>query len=94
MGHMDQRKENFRNLLLRPLVLAPNLLLLLGGEVVRDVERFPDLLGRLALDHVGHGLAADVQQGLDIEIVGRLNMPKKRRKKKLVSKFEKSNIYA
>ena len=45
---------------LGPLVLAADLLLLLGGEVVGDIERLPDLLGGLALDHVGDCLAAHV----------------------------------
>jgi hypothetical protein len=58
--------------ILGPLVLAANLLLLLGGEVVGDVERLADLLGGLALDHVGDGLAAHVEKGFDIEIVGSL----------------------
>lgn len=58
--------------ILGPLVLPTNLLLLLGGEVVGDVECLADLLGGLALDHVGDSLAADVEQGLDVEIVGGL----------------------
>lgn len=62
------------SLLFGPLVLATNLILLLGRKVILDIERFPDLLGRLALDHVGHGLASDIQQGLDIEIIGRLHI--------------------
>lgn len=57
---------------LGPLVLSPDLFLLLGCEVVGDVEGLADLLGRLALDHVGHGLAADVKQGLDVHVVCRL----------------------
>ena len=57
---------------LGPLVLAADLLLLLGGEVILDVERLADLVGGLALDHVGDGLAADVEQGLDVEVVGGL----------------------
>lgn len=57
-------------LLLAPLVLLPDLLLLAGGEVVLDVEGLADLLGGLALDHVGHRLAGDVQQALDVEVVG------------------------
>ena len=56
----------------RPLVLAPNLLLFLGGEVVLDVEGLADLLGGLALDHVRHGHAGEVEQGLDVEVVGSL----------------------
>lgn len=55
-----------------PLVLAADLLLLLGGEVVLDVERLADLVGRLALDHVRDGLAADIQESLNVEVVGRL----------------------
>ena len=57
-------------LLLAPLVLLPHLLLLAWGEVVLDVERLPDLLWRLPLDHVGHCLAGDVQQALDVQVVG------------------------
>lgn len=57
---------------LGPLVLPTNLLLLLGSEVVGDVESLSDLLRGLALDHVGHGLASDIQEGLDVEIVGSL----------------------
>ena len=58
-------------LLLAPLVLLPDLLLLARGEVVLDVERLPDLLWRLPFDHVGHRLAGDVQEALDVQVVGR-----------------------
>ena len=58
-----------QNLLLSPLVLTTDLVLLFRSEVVLDVESLADLLGRLALDHVGHGLAANIQETLDIEIV-------------------------
>ena len=34
--------------------------LLLRGEVVDDVEEFPDLFRGLALDHVGDGFAPDI----------------------------------
>ena len=44
--------------------------LLLGGEVVHDVEELADLLRCLALDHVGDGLAANIKEGLDVEVVG------------------------
>lgn len=60
------------NLLLSPFVLAADLVLLLGSEVVLDVERLANLLRGLALDHIGDGLAPDVKQRLDIEIVGSL----------------------
>lgn len=56
----------------RPLVLTANLLLLLTRKVVRDVKGLTDLLWRLALDHVRHSLAPDVEEGLDIEVVGGL----------------------
>ncbi len=57
---------------LGPLVFATNLLLLLRGEVVGNVEGLADLLGRLALDHVCNSFAANIKKGLDIEIVGSL----------------------
>lgn len=59
-------------LLLSPLVLTTDLILLLGREVVLDVEGFTDLLWGLALDHVGDGLAADIEESFDVEIVGSL----------------------
>lgn len=55
---------------LGPFVLAADLLLFFGSEVIRDVERLSDLLGRLALDHVGDRLATDVEKGLDVKEVG------------------------
>lgn len=58
--------------ILGPLVLAADLLFLLGGEIVRNVERLTDLLGGLALDHVCDGLAAHIKKGFDVEIVGGL----------------------
>mmetsp|Transcript_1240 Transcript_1240/g.5085 ORF Transcript_1240/g.5085 Transcript_1240/m.5085 type:complete len:212 (-) Transcript_1240:64-699(-) len=57
-------------LLKRPLVLPPHLLLLLRGKVVPDVERLANLLRSLALDHVRHGHARQVQEGLDVQVVG------------------------
>ena len=67
--------ERFENLtILSPLVLTSNLLFLLRGEVVGDVEGLSDFLGRLALDHVGDGLATNVEQGLDIQVVGCLKV--------------------
>lgn len=66
------KSTRWPSLLFSPLVLTTNLVLFLGSEVVLDVESLANLLGRLALDHVGDGLAADVQQRLDIEIVGSL----------------------
>lgn len=63
------RSGDQRLAVLSPLVLTADLVLLLGGEVVLDVERLADLLGRLALDHVGNSLAAHVEKRLDIHVV-------------------------
>ena len=55
-----------------PLVLLLNLLHLLRGEVIFDVEQLPDLLTRvLGLDQVGHSHAAHVQQAPDLQEVCR-----------------------
>jgi hypothetical protein len=61
-----------QDLLLGPFVLTTDLLLLLGGEIVLDVERLADLLRRLALDHVGNRLASNIKKGFDVEVVGSL----------------------
>ena len=60
---------NRRLSVLRPFVLPADLLLFFGGKIVGDIEGLSNLLWGLALDHVGNGLAANVQQGLDVEIV-------------------------
>lgn len=60
------------NLLLGPLILASDLLLLLWSEVVLNVEGLADLLGRLALDHVGNSLAANIEKRLNVQIIGSL----------------------
>lgn len=65
-------RQGFMNLLLGPLILTANLVLLLGSEIVLDVEGFTDLFGRLALDHIGDSLAADIKKSFDIEVVGSL----------------------
>ena len=57
---------------LGPLVLTADLFLLLGGEVIGDVEGLANLLGGLALDHVGDSLAANIKESLDVEVVGGL----------------------
>lgn len=58
--------------ILSPLILTTDLILLLGSEIILDVECLSDFFGRLALDHVGDGLAPDVKKGLDVKIVGGL----------------------
>ena len=68
---MSEERTRPHLAILSPLVLTADLILLLGREVVLDIERLANLLRRLALDHVGDGLAADVQQGLDVHVVGR-----------------------
>mmetsp|Transcript_10586 Transcript_10586/g.29152 ORF Transcript_10586/g.29152 Transcript_10586/m.29152 type:complete len:299 (-) Transcript_10586:661-1557(-) len=61
----------------RPLVLPPHLGLLFGCEVVLDVERCPDLLGTLALDHVRNRQAHEVEEVLDVQVVCRENQLEK-----------------
>ena len=58
--------------ILSPLVLPSNLFLFFGSEVVCDIKGLSDLLGRLALDHVRDGLASNIKQGFDVEVVRRL----------------------
>ena len=60
-------------LLFSPLVLAANLVLLFRSEIVLNVECLADFIGRLALDHIGNRFTANIEKGLDIEIVGRLS---------------------
>jgi len=66
-NNVDERSPSGVYLaVLSPLILTADLVLLLRGEVILDVERLSDLVGALALDHVGDGLAADIKQRLDI----------------------------
>ena len=60
----------FSLLLLAPLILLPHLLFLCTGEVILDVEGLPNLLGSLALDHVGNSFAGHIQQTLDVQVIG------------------------
>ena len=64
--------------LLAPRILALHLLLLLRREVVLDVEPNANLLGRLALDLVRNGLAGQVKQGLDVQVVRRQDQVEER----------------
>jgi hypothetical protein len=59
---------------LSPFILTTDLLLFLRGKVIRNVEGLADLLGRLALDHVGNCLAADIEKRLDIQEIGCLGL--------------------
>ena len=66
---MCRQNERHRLGLFTPLVLLPDLCLLLGGEVVGDVEGLADVLGGLALDHASDGGAGEVEKGLDVHVV-------------------------
>jgi len=66
---MEMEVPDQRLAVLGPLVLAADLVLLLRGEVILDVECLTDLLRRLALDHVRDSLAADVEERLDVHVV-------------------------
>lgn len=65
----EENERTRKSLLLSPLIFAANLVFLLGSEIILDIKGLANLLGRLALDHVGNGLAADIQQGLDVQVV-------------------------
>ena len=40
-------------------------------EVILDIEVRTNFLGRLPLDHVSHGLAGQVKQRFDVQVVRR-----------------------
>ena len=52
-----------------PFVFFPDLFLFAGGEVVLDVEGLANVFRGLALDHVRHGLASDVKQPLEKDLM-------------------------
>mmetsp|Transcript_32447 Transcript_32447/g.75782 ORF Transcript_32447/g.75782 Transcript_32447/m.75782 type:complete len:237 (+) Transcript_32447:249-959(+) len=56
--------------LLAPGVLSLHFLLFLRCEVVLNVEPQPNFLWRFALDLVRHSLAREVEERLDVEVVG------------------------
>lgn len=64
------------SLLFGPFVLATNLVLLLRREVILDVERFANFLGRFALDHIGDRFASNVEESLYVKIIGSLDADK------------------
>lgn len=59
-------------LVFAPLVFLAHLLFLAGSEVVFDVESLADLLGGLALDHVGDSLACHIEKAFDVQVVSSL----------------------
>lgn len=63
--------------ILSPLILPADLLLLLGGEVVRDVESLANFFWGFALNHIGNRLAANIKERLNIQIVRSLRKDKK-----------------
>jgi hypothetical protein len=68
LANPPQNDGSFGDLaILSPLVLTTDLLFLLGGEVVGDIESLAD-----PLDHVGNRLATNVKEGLDVEVIGGL----------------------
>ena len=54
-----------------PLVFLANLVLFLWREIVLDVERLANFRRRLPFDHIRDGLAAQIKQLLDIQVVRR-----------------------
>ena len=69
---MPSAKMETSFLLLGPLVLTTDLIFFFRGEVILNVESLPNLLRRLAFDHIGHSLAPNVKKRLDVEVVGGL----------------------
>ena len=65
--------DNRVNLLLSPLVFTTDLILLLRSKVILNVECLTDLFWGLALDHIRNRLASDIQQSLNIKVVGSLS---------------------
>lgn len=59
--------------LLTPLIFLPHLRLLLGTKIIRNVERLTNFLRSLPLDHARDGRTRQIQQRLDIHVVGRQN---------------------
>jgi hypothetical protein len=70
--HAQRSKNNgYVNLEIHaPFIFFANLLFLLGGEIVFNVELLPNLLRRFALDHVGDSFATQIEQRLNIQVVG------------------------
>lgn len=74
MANSGQLKASICDLtVLSPLVLSTNLIFLLGGEVVCDIECLSNFLGTFALDHIRHGLATHVKKRFDVQVVGCLH---------------------
>lgn len=63
--------QSFHLRVLTPLVLLADLRFLLRRKVVGNVESGSNLFGRLALDHTGDRGTGQVEERLDIHVVGR-----------------------
>lgn len=69
---MWRKKKKKENILLSPFVLRADLSFFLWREVILDIEGLADIFWRLALDHICDGLATNIEEGLDIKVVGSL----------------------
>lgn len=77
--HAAHHQGTTSSAVLGPRIVPLDLLLLLWGEVVDNTKLSTDLLWRLALDEFRHRLGGQVQQGLDVEVVGSLQDPTDKR---------------
>lgn len=59
--------------LLAPSILVSHLRFLFRGEIIGNVKGRPDIIRGLALDHTRNRRTGQVQERLDIHIVGRQN---------------------
>lgn len=59
--------------LLTPFVLLADLFLFGSRKIVLDVERLPDLLGRLSLDHIRNRFAGNIKKTFGVEVIGGQN---------------------
>jgi len=73
------RKRFNEYLFKRPLVFLANFFLFLRRKIVLDVERLANFRRRLPFDHIRDGLAAQIEQILDVQVVRRQDELKQRR---------------
>jgi hypothetical protein len=76
---------------LAPFIFLSDLFFFFWGEIVLNVEGLADFFGSLSFNHVGNGLAGEVQERLDVQVVssqdeleqgGLVNLTAMREKKK------------
>lgn len=63
--------------ILAPLILATYLLFLFGRKIIYNVKCLADFLRALAFDHIGDSLTGQIQQRLNVQVVGSENEFKK-----------------